>query len=307
MPFDQYYQDLFAELADVDLNRLDDPGVWPRVIEAVERLPDWECPPVRVEDRVVPGPHGAVPARVYRPPHGSVSGALLWAHGGGFTGGDLDMRESHMVGAELAHRSGCAVVSVGYRLASPTVRYPVPVDDVDAAWRWMLGEFGSVDCFLGGNSAGAALALSVAMRSRSRGLDAAGILLACPLVHFPVPPPVGRLARAIADLPDPARLPPAYVARIVRDYVGRDTDVPADAMPGGGSMFGLPPVAIVTAEFDGLRPAAELLVSQLEAAGVPVRTYVAPGMLHGHLNLAPSIPAVGASLDFLARALSRGT
>jgi acetyl esterase/lipase len=53
----------------------------------------------------------------------------VWAHGGGFAAGDLDMPEAHAVATALAAR-GIAVVSVDYRLVGPGCRYPAPSDDV---------------------------------------------------------------------------------------------------------------------------------------------------------------------------------
>jgi acetyl esterase/lipase len=62
---------------------------------------------------------------------------LVWAHGGGFVAGDLDMPEADWVARTLAER-GVTVVSVDYRLAGDGCRYPAPSDDVLAAWRWTL-------------------------------------------------------------------------------------------------------------------------------------------------------------------------
>ena len=76
---------------------------------------------------------------------------LVWAHGGGFAGGDLDMPEADGVARALAAR-GITVVSVDYALA-PTraawaeslglpakdgVHFPTASDDVIAAFRWAL-------------------------------------------------------------------------------------------------------------------------------------------------------------------------
>jgi acetyl esterase len=301
MPLDPYYRQLFAALAEVDLARLDDERVSARVIELVERKPSWPMPDVAVAQRSIPGPHGPVPLRLYRPP-GELRGALVWAHGGGFTGGDLDMREAQMVSAELAHRSDCLVASVGYRLAVDGVRYPIPLDDVSAAWRWVVGSFPDLPVSVGGASAGGALAMATAMRARDAAKPAASLLLAYPFVHRHFPAPTGDLQEVIKDLPDPARLPQEYVAGMVADYVGGN-DVPVEAMPGHGDLAGLPPATLVVPEFDGLRPSAELLQDQLRRAAVPVRTFLAVGMLHGHLNLACSIDAVDQSLAFLAEGL----
>ncbi|MET0693794.1 MAG: alpha/beta hydrolase fold domain-containing protein, partial [Propionibacteriaceae bacterium] len=79
---------------------------------------EWD---VEVEDTAVEGPHGLVPVRVYRPGGGGKSSrCLVWCHGGGFIGGDLDMPEAHEVSRGIVGRTGAVVVSVDYRLC------PVP-------------------------------------------------------------------------------------------------------------------------------------------------------------------------------------
>src|SRR5687768_5806624 len=63
---------------------------------------------------------------------------LVWAHGGGFVGGDLHMPEADWVARSLAAR-GVAVVSIDYRLVGDGAgRYPAGSDDVLAAWSWTL-------------------------------------------------------------------------------------------------------------------------------------------------------------------------
>ncbi len=76
-----------------------------------------------------------MPVRIYEPPAGERTGrpCLVWAHGGGFLGGDLDMREADWTAREVCVRAGAVVVSVDYRLAVDGVSYPVPHDDTVAA------------------------------------------------------------------------------------------------------------------------------------------------------------------------------
>jgi acetyl esterase/lipase len=260
-------------------------------------------PGITVRELSIPGPHGPIPLRTYRRV-GESSGAALWVHGGGFRHGDLDMPEAHTVSAELAARSGALVVSVGYRLAVDGVRYPVPVDDVHAAWTWLCTTSGDATPALGGASAGAALALATAMRARdtaARLPDA--LLLVYPFAHFPVPAPDPVTAAEMAGPDALGRFGQLDVEDMVRNYVGRISDLPPDALPGAGRLAGLPPVRLVVAEYDDLRPSAELLERQLREVNVPVRSYLARGVPHGHLNHVADLPARTESLDFLAGAL----
>ena len=54
-----------------------------------------------------------------------------------------------------------------------------------------------------------------------------------------------------------------------------------------------------------LRPSGELLARQLAESGVPVETYLARGMPHGHLNRTPALAEIDRSLAFFAKALAR--
>jgi acetyl esterase/lipase len=219
------------------------------------------------------------------------------------------MLESHRVSAELAARADALVVSVDYRLATNNVRYPVPIDDVHAAWLWLTEGEGSDllptgPVSLGGASAGAALALSTAIRLRDKGGRAPdGLLLAYPFLHFPVPALDDETAAEMLRLPAMLRFTTAGIEYRVRNYVGRLTDLPPDALPGAAKLTNLPPTAIVVSEYDDLRPSGDLLAVQLEESGVPVQTYVAAGMPHGHLNRAPSVKEVDRTLDFLTSVL----
>ncbi|MEU6249098.1 alpha/beta hydrolase [Glycomyces sp. NPDC047010] len=264
----------------------------------------WDTTGLVIEDAAVDGPHGPVPVRTYRP-ESELNGAILWAHGGGFRHGDLDMHEGHVVAIELARRAQAFVVSVDYRLADgEQTLYPVPIDDVHAAWTWLagLGEFANAPIGIGGASAGGALAISAALRARDIGpRPADALLLAYPFAHYPNPPLDWGRYPEMAEVP--ARFDPEGVEGMVRNYVGRISDVPADALPGAARLDGLPPTRIVAAEYDDLRASADLLERQLAEVGVPVESYLALGMTHGHLNHLPRLPAIDESISFLAKGL----
>lgn len=270
----------------------------------------YRLPDVHVEDLAVDGPHGQVAVRLYRPRGRAASGAgLLWAHGGGFAFGDLDMGEAHVVSAELAARHGIVVASVGYRLATPGAGYPVPLDDVHAAWCWFLDAapaLGATRLGIGGASAGATLTTGAAVRVRDAGTRVPdALLLAYPTLHFPTPALPDDQVDDLRRVPAAIRFLPATVLDMTRTYLGRLSGFPAEAMPGNGDVAGLPPTSVVLSEVDDLRPSGETFLLQLQDAGVPTRAMVAAGMLHGHLDIppVPGLPAIGESIDFLAAGL----
>lgn len=94
---------------------------------------------------------------------------LVWAHGGGFAAGDLDMPEADWVARAFAGR-GLTVVSIDYRLVGDgSGRYPAGSDDVLAAWRWTLAHADDLGVdrarlLIGGASAGANLVTGAVLR-----------------------------------------------------------------------------------------------------------------------------------------------
>lgn len=271
----------------------------------------YQVPDLIIEDRAVGGPHGPIPLRVYRRRDLTDPGpGLLWVHGGGFRSGTLDWAEAHVVSAELAARSGAVVVSVDYRLANDGVTYPMPLDDVVAAWHWMVGATAELAAdpsrlAIGGASAGGNLAVATCIRLR----DAAeplpvAALLAYPVVHFPVPALADAVVAELGPVPDFLRFFAETNEEMFTNYVGRATDYPGYVTPGHLDLAGLPPTSIVVCEYDDLRPSGELLGRQLEASQIPTTVQLAPGMLHGHLNRTPALPEVDRSLQFFADALT---
>lgn len=304
MPIDPYFQQRIAHLDGVTGWHMDDPEVVAKITAFFASDP-WDPPAdVAIEEITVPGPAGPLAVRTYRPQTEKVA-PLVWLHGGGFSAGDLNAPEAHMVAAELASRAGAVVYSVDYRLATAEVRYPAPVDDVVAVWQWLTAQ-GSVlgSPALGGASAGAAIALSTALRVRDTGgIAPRALLLAYPFVHFPTPAPTFAVSEEMDAVPRLLRFTPASIEDMVRNYVGRISHLPPEAMPGAADLTGLPPTAVLISELDDLGPSGDLLVKQLQEIGGEVDSYTAPGVPHGHLNWVPQVPEVERSLQFFTRAL----
>jgi acetyl esterase len=239
-----------------------------------------------------------VPIRTYGAEDADV--CLLWTHGGGFFTGDLDMPEAHVVSTELAARADACVVSVDYRLAADGVRYPAPLDDVHDEWKALCAKRPDARVALGGASAGAALALATALRTRDGdGRLPDALLLVYPFCHFPNPALDEETRAVMATMPELSRHPMASVESMVRNYVGRISDLPPYAMPGAGRLDGLPPTGILLSEFDDLRPSGEVLHRQLAEAAVPVTSLLVRGVAHGHLNQGVEARGFDESLDFL--------
>jgi acetyl esterase/lipase len=265
-------------------------------------------PDVAVRDTTAPGPHGPVPVRIYAP-HDAAGDrpALVWMHGGAFMGGDLDMPEADGVSREIASRAGAVVVSVDYRLAVGGVTYPVPHDDTVAAIRFVRDSAADLGIdagriFVGGASAGGNLAAGAALRLRDDdGWLPASLLLAYTTTHAVVPTPSATLAQLMTEVPRLLRFLPADRSFITRNYLGgAESRADGYAMPANAVVDGLCPVVLLNAEYDDLRASSEAFAAQLALAGVDVRQVMYPGMLHGFLNIPPTIEPVDRALDLMA-------
>jgi acetyl esterase/lipase len=142
-------------------------------------LGEGSVPLEREQDLSLPGPHGQVPCRLYLPDNTEKPPLIVYAHGGGFMQGSLP--SWHAMLRELVRQSGVAALSVDYRL-SPEYRFPVAFDEMIAMVRLAAregAEFGidPARLAIGGDSAGANLALAAALALRDAGERALGFML----------------------------------------------------------------------------------------------------------------------------------
>jgi acetyl esterase len=159
--FNQGFLKRMAEMPGPSARRRDDPASSPFP-------PTPKSPRARV--RKVPAPDGRqVEVRIVPPASGSPRGAYLHLHGGGLVFGSADQDDTML--DRIANATGLAAVSVEYRLA-PAHPYPAAWDDCEAAAVWLASnvqaEFGGPALAIGGESAGATLAVPVLVRMRDK-------------------------------------------------------------------------------------------------------------------------------------------
>ncbi|MET2010837.1 alpha/beta hydrolase fold domain-containing protein [Microbacterium chocolatum] len=272
-------------------------------------------------------PHAAADGLVRVYPATAPNGTgLVWAHGGGFAAGDLDMPEADAVARALA-AAGTAVVSVDYRLAPLPAAwaaghgvaprggavFPAASDDVLAAWSWTLAHAADLGIdparlALGGASAGANLVTGAALRMPGAGLPApALVVLAYPTLLAVQPAPDAALRRALDADPEADRFGPEVVRGMYENYLGGPVDdAPLTAVPGlatADDLADFPPVLMINGDVDELRVSGEAFAATLRAAGRPVEVVTESGTTHGHLNR-PDEPAFPRSLTRITRALT---
>jgi acetyl esterase len=236
-------------------------------------------PVARVDDVEIPTAAGYVRGRLYVPDAGAAAlPVVVYLHGGGWVVGTVDSFDG--VCRALANASGAATLSVEYRLA-PEDRHPAAVEDAWAALRWAAeraGEHGGDGRRLAvaGDSAGANLATVVARRARDHGGPPVAFQL---LVYPPIDP--ARATASYAELGEGYGLTDAGMRWFWETYLGDADAASPDVTPTRADLTGLPPALVIVAELDPLRDEAAGYAQALRGAGVPARTLVVPGTVHG--------------------------
>lgn len=247
-----------------------------------------------VVDLTIPGPGGELPVRLYRPSGRRPLPALLYFFGGGWVLGTIDTADG--VSRSLANISGALVVVVGYRLA-PEHRFPAALDDCAATLRWVAENASQIGAdpariAVGGDSAGGNLAAALALRARTDGPPLVGQLLVYPNTDQSADDESMRAAD------DPFLFNRHSVAWYREHYLADPGDAanPLASPLRAGSLAGLPPALVITAEYDPLRDQGEAYARRLAEAGVPVELSRYAGMAHGFFTMAGTVDASRAAL-----------
>ena len=256
-----------------------------------------------IRDFKITGPAGPLALRLYRDDLQPRRPCLLYLHGGGWTFGSNETHDRIM--RLLARDSGAVVVGVDYRLA-PEHPFPAGLDDALAALDWLIsgGAGEAVDparLALGGDSAGANLALAALLRSRSSAVRTAILFYGCYAPEFDTPSHRRNGGGAFG-------LTTSRMRWYWGNHLGRETIATTSlAAPGRAALEGVPPLYLNAAGLDPLLDDTLGFASRLAAAGVRYRLDVFPGVVHGFLqmsrDLAPARKALETAAHYLAEQL----
>jgi acetyl esterase len=264
-----------------------------------------------VENRILQGPGGEIPIRVYQPADardGAGLPMLLLYHGGGFALGDLDSHDT-MARYYCAY-AGAMVLSVHYR-RSPEHKFPAAVEDCYAALEWAARQGAGIGgdparIAVTGDSAGGNLSAAVCLAARDRrGPRVAFQALVYPATDFSAE--ADYLSRRefgggeyLLSQQDIRWLSGMYFTDQGRE--GRD----ALASPLlAEDLSGLPPALIITAGFDPLRDEGRLYAERLAAAGVAAEYCCFEDTIHGFLSFAGAITAGREGLQLVSDRVAR--
>jgi acetyl esterase len=236
-----------------------------------------------VRDIAVAGGAGPLKARLYDIEDGPERPTLVYFHGGGFVFGDLESHDP--LCRRLAHDGRMRVIAVDYRLA-PEAPFPAAVDDALAAFGDIAANperFGADGARLavGGDSAGANLAINVARASALAGRAD----VAFQVLIYPV-------SQQGADTPSRAKYAEGYfltregIDWFQKHYLGDAFD-PADPRisPLNADIpRGTAPALVITAGFDPLLDEGKAYADKLAANGVPTAYVDYPSQVHGFVS-----------------------
>ncbi|KWD71454.1 alpha/beta hydrolase [Burkholderia ubonensis] len=300
MPVDPRIAVLLAQLADVEppaslaaLRAATDASLraWQGPLEAVARSERFD----------VPARDGqAIRVRVYWPTANGDAGppqpAILYAHGGGWCLGTLELYDNPC--RALANATQCVVLSVDYRLA-PEHKFPVPLEDFCDALAWAFEHAADLGIdaariAVGGDSAGGNLAAAACLLAREQG----GLPIAHQLLLYPPLDAAMNTTSYRTDgqgyyltsdvmrycfdmyLADPAEGRSPYVSPLLAT-----------------SHAGLPPATLLVCECDPLRDEADAYAEKLRQAGVPVAVERLPGMIHACIHMSGLTPGARRVFD----------
>lgn len=245
----------------------------------------------------VPAGDHEIPVRII--PAAEPAAVYVHVHGGGFAIGSAAGQDAAL--ERIVASTGMTAASIDYRLA-PEHPYPAGLDDCEAVTRWLIehaaAELGTGRLLIGGESAGANLALCTALRVTRDQPDAlSGAALYYGNYDITMTP--SQRQAETGFLITTGSLDWFY-DQYVSDVSKRDDP---DISPLYADLHGLPPVILAAGTADSLIDDTTFLFSRLLAAGVDTELVVVPGGEHA-FDLAP-VPecqeAVAAVDAFLAK------
>lgn len=235
----------------------------------------------RTIDRTIPGPTDDLDVRLYLPDADGPFPTVVFFHGGGYVLGSIATHD--WLCRHLARKSGCAVLSVDYRLA-PEHPFPAAVEDAYAAVEWTAAHPAAVkgngQVAVAGDSAGGTLAAVTALMAAERdGPEIDYQVLLYPGVGVEEDQSsVEEHAGLILSKADLEWFRECYFESEIHERNPYADPTKA------GNVSGVAPATVVTAGFDPLRDGGKAYAEQLVHDGVPTRYENYETMIHGFMT-----------------------
>lgn len=285
-----------------------------KVLDDVQAAP---VPMPEVDDEwiTVPGPQGDVPVRIVKPAGTDrMLPVILYVHGGGWVLGNAGTHDRLV--RELAVGAQAAVVFVEYS-RSPEARYPVAIEQVYAAARWVTrsGATAGLDAgrlAIAGDSVGGNMAAAVSIMAKRRG----DVTFVHQSLYYPVTDAAQDTDsyREFADGPFLTAKGMAWFWDCYAPDLEQRAETTASPLRADlADLTGLPAAFVVVDENDVLRDEGEAYARRLVEAGVPTTSVRYNNTLHDFMMLNPlretaaSTGAIEQAIHVLRTALGTGS
>jgi monoterpene epsilon-lactone hydrolase len=198
---------------------------------------------------------------------------VLYLHGGGYIFGSPKTHRQTLIA--MARAFGAPVYGLDYRLA-PEHPFPAAVEDAARAYQWLLRKYPTSEIVLGGDSAGAGLAIATALGVRDLGLKQAAAIIGFS--------PYSDLAVTGESVEANARSCAMFTPRGLREaaamYLAGANPRDPRASPLYADFRGLPPMLLFASRHEILRDDTLRLAERAKAAGVKVELVVRDRLPH---------------------------
>jgi epsilon-lactone hydrolase len=235
--------------------------------------------------RLEPVALNGVPAEWSTTPEADAACAIIYLHGGGYMAGSI-ISHRH-VAIEIGRAARARTLALDYR-RTPEHGYPAQLEDTLAAWQYLRDQgFAPQSIVVGGDSAGANLALALLLALRARGLP----LPSCGWLISPWSDLTasGATMQTKADV-DPLIQKP-YLLELAKAFAGDRPLADPLISPQFADLAGLPPLLIQVGSEETLLDDAVALAGRAGAARVAVTLEVWPEMIHAFPMFFPSVAA----------------
>ena len=261
------------------------------------------APVGEIVDRTIGTPDGRMRVRIYRPA-GSVVRLLptiLYFHGGGWVIGSLEGYD--LPCRFFSARTGCAVVSIDYRLA-PEHRFPAAVDDAVTAFRWLSTNATALGLdpariVVAGDSAGGTLAAVVAQEMRGTPQP--------PCLQWLIYPATDLAANtpSHASCGDRFLLTRADMEWFAHHYLSDPAQAsdPRVSPLRAADLAGLPPALVFTAGLDPLRDEGQAYAGAMASAGVKTIHREFDSLIHGFIGMRGALQGAARAMDEMVTGL----
>lgn len=261
-----------------------------RLDKLISRLPRWPLKIAfstdKLEDLVL---------NWFLPPGADKNRVVLYLHGGAYIAGSPMSTHRELI-SRLALHTGLDIVAVNYRKA-PEFPFPAALDDASKAYRWLLGKYAAAQISLMGDSAGAGLALTLALQLRDQGEPLPAKIVAMSALTDMAGTGLSLQRNRDTD----AMVPGWLLPQLAQLYCGGQQLTHPYISPLYGDFCAFPDTLLQVSDSEVLLDDSRRVADKMRAAGVAVQLDIWHNLPHIWPAFASVIPEGRAAIDDIAR------